>query len=160
VSGADHVVLTAGPWVAGLVPDLALPLRIERERPMWWDPAADPAASGADRLPIWVVEEAGTAYYGIAHDPALGLKRSIHHWNEFVDPDTVDRTVDPADVARVHEFLRRRMPAADGPLRHAEVCLYANTPDEIFVIDRHPAAPGVAFASACSGTGFKFAPVI
>jgi sarcosine oxidase len=28
------------------------------------------------------------------------------------------------------------------------------------VIDRHPAAPGIAFASACSGHGFKFAPVI
>ena len=28
------------------------------------------------------------------------------------------------------------------------------------MIDRHPAAPGVAFASACSGHGFKFAPVI
>jgi sarcosine oxidase len=160
VVGAAHLVLTAGPWVADLVPDLALPLRIERERPMWWDPPVDPTASGADRLPVWVVEEAGTAYYGIRQDEDLGLKVSIHHWDEFVDPDTVDRAVDPADVARVRDFLRRRMPAADGPLRHAEVCLYANTPDEIFVVDRHPAAPGVAFASACSGTGFKFAPVI
>ena len=51
------------------------------------------------------------------------------------------------------------MPAADGPLADAKVCLYTNTPDETFVIDRHPAAPGVAFASACSGHGFKFAPV-
>jgi sarcosine oxidase len=40
------------------------------------------------------------------------------------------------------------------------VCLYTNTPDEVFVIDRHPAASGVAFASACSGTGYKFAPVV
>jgi sarcosine oxidase len=160
VVGADHLVLTAGPWVGDFVPDLALPLRVERERPMWWDPPVDPAASGADRLPVWVVEEAGTEWYGIPHDPELGLKVSIHHWAEFVDPETVDRTVDPADVERVRNFLRRRMPAANGPLRHAEVCLYTNTPDEIFVIDRHPAASGVAFASACSGTGFKFAPVI
>jgi glycine/D-amino acid oxidase-like deaminating enzyme len=52
------------------------------------------------------------------------------------------------------------MPAANGPLIHAEVCLYTNTPDETFIIDRHPVAAGVAFASACSGHGFKFAPVI
>jgi glycine/D-amino acid oxidase-like deaminating enzyme len=52
------------------------------------------------------------------------------------------------------------MPTANGPLVHAEVCLYANAPDQTFVIDRHPAAPGVAFASACSGHGYKFAPVI
>jgi len=52
------------------------------------------------------------------------------------------------------------MPAANGPLANARVCLYTNTPDEQFVIDRHPAARGVAFASACSGHGYKFAPVI
>ena len=115
---------------------------------------------GGDRLPVWVVEDERTAYYGIRHDRELGLKVSIHHWDEFVDPDEVDRTVADADVERVRRFIRQRMPAADGPLRHAEVCLYTNTADETFVIDRHPAAPGVAFASACSGTGFKFAPVV
>jgi sarcosine oxidase len=52
------------------------------------------------------------------------------------------------------------MPALDGPVRSSTVCLYTNTPDDEFVIDRHPAAPGVAFASACSGHGFKFAPVV
>jgi sarcosine oxidase len=40
------------------------------------------------------------------------------------------------------------------------VCLYTNTPDDTFVIDRHAAAPGVAYASACSGYGFKFGPLI
>jgi sarcosine oxidase len=40
------------------------------------------------------------------------------------------------------------------------VCLYTNTPDFNFVIDVHPSVPGVAFASACSGHGFKFAPVV
>jgi sarcosine oxidase len=52
------------------------------------------------------------------------------------------------------------MPAANGKLIAAKVCLYTNTPDETFIIDRHPAAPGVAYASACSGHGFKFAPVV
>jgi sarcosine oxidase len=52
------------------------------------------------------------------------------------------------------------MPAADGPLRTSTVCLYTNTPDFHFVIDVHPTIPGVAFASACSGHGFKFAPVV
>ena len=172
VVGGECLVLAAGPWLGGLVGDVALPLRIERERPMWFDLVADggggagpdgsvaPDALGADQLPVWVVEDGGTAYYGIRRDPDHGLKVSIHHWGEFVDPVAVDRTVAAADVERVRGFLRRRMPAADGPLRHAEVCLYTNTPDEIFVIDRHPAAPGVAFASACSGTGFKFAPLI
>ena len=160
VVGGDRVVLTTGPWIGELVPDLRLPLTVEREVPMWFRPTVDPALVGADRMPIWVLRDAGTMFYGIPHDPELGLKVSIHHWGTFVDPDTVERDVGDEDVARVRAFLRVRMPAADGPLANAKVCLYTNTPDETFVIDRHPAAPGVAFASACSGHGFKFAPII
>jgi sarcosine oxidase len=160
VIGADHLVLTTGPWIADFVPDLRLPLAIEREVPMWFRPTVDPSTVGADRLPIWVLLESDTMYYGIPNDPELGLKISIHHWGTFAEPESVDRSVPESDVERVRQFIRRRMPAAEGPLVHAEVCLYTNTPDESFIIDRHPAAPGIAFASACSGHGFKFAPVI
>jgi sarcosine oxidase len=160
VAGADHLVLTTGPWIAEFVADLCLPLVIEREVPMWFRPTVDPSTVGADRLPIWVLRESDTMYYGIPNDPELGLKISIHHWGTFVEPDAVDRSVPESDIERVRQFIRRRMPAADGPLVHAEVCLYTNAPDEAFILDRHPAAPGIAFASACSGHGFKFAPVI
>ena len=50
--------------------------------------------------------------------------------------------------------------SADGPLATSRVCLYTNTPDEEFVVDRHPTVDGVAIASACSGHGFKFAPIV
>ncbi len=160
VVGAEHLVLAAGPWVGELVPDLRLPLRVERECPCWFTPTVDPASVGADRLPVWVMEDGGTTFYGLPHDPELGLKVSIHHWGTFVAPDAVDRVVGPADVERIRTFMRTRMPTADGPLANAAVCLYTNTPDEAFIIARHPAAPGVAFASACSGHGFKFAPLV
>ena len=52
------------------------------------------------------------------------------------------------------------MPDANGRLRDARVCLYTNTPDEHFVLDRHPAWPRVIVASPCSGHGFKFATAI
>jgi sarcosine oxidase len=160
VAGAAHLVITTGPWIGEHVPDLRLPLTVEREVPMWFRPTIDPALVGADRMPIWVLREETTTFYGIPYDPELGLKVSIHHWGTFVDPDTVDREVGEADVDRVRAFLRRRMPAANGELVDARVCLYTNTPDETFVIDLHPAGPGVTYASACSGHGFKFAPVI
>jgi sarcosine oxidase len=37
--------------------------------------------------------------------------------------------------------------------------MYTNSPDGHFIIDRLPDAP-VAYASACSGHGFKFASVV
>jgi sarcosine oxidase len=160
VVGADHLVLTAGPWLSSLVADLRLPLQVERECPCWFTTTVDPASVGADRLPIWVLVEGGTAYYGIRQDPEIGLKVSIHHWGTFGDPDEIDRVVGAREVERIRAWTRIRMPEANGPLANARVCLYTNTPDDQFVIDRHPVAPGVAFASACSGHGFKFAPVV
>ena len=60
------------------MPDLRLPLVIEREVPMWFRPTVDPSTVGADRLPIWVLRESDTMYYGIPNDPDSGSRsRSI-----------------------------------------------------------------------------------
>jgi sarcosine oxidase len=159
-AGAAHLVVAAGAWSGSLLADLELPLQVERESVCWFTPTADVGAIGADRMPMWIVAAADRAYYGFRHDPELGLKVSIHHWGVYVDPDAVDRVVDPVDAERIRTFMARQMPAANGPLAGTKVCLYTNTPDEAFVIDRHPAAPGFALASACSGHGFKYAPLV
>ena len=161
VYGADFLVIAAGAWTGSFVPDLALPLEVERMPVLWFEPTVPVADVSAGRLPIWILDTAvdGT-FYGFPYDDEAGLKVSRHHSGDAVDPDTVDRGERPADVERVRAFSRSFFPGADGPLRESMVCLYTNTPDLAFVIDVHPAVPGVAFASACSGHGFKFAPVI
>src|SRR4051812_13371886 len=159
--GAAHLVIAAGPWTQTFVPDLALPIAVEREPVAWFDPVVPPASVAVGRLPVWLIGTPEDGYfYGFPYDDTLGLKVSHHHWGTFTEAETIDRVFRPADEARVRAFLGRRMPGADGPLRTSTVCMYANTPDLAFVIDRHPAAAGVAFASACSGHGFKFAPLV
>ena len=39
-------------------------------------------------------------------------------------------------------------------------CIFTNTPDEHFILDRHPKFPEVLIASPCSGHGFKFSSVV
>jgi len=68
--------------------------------------------------------------------------------------------VSESEVTSMRELVERFVPAANGALRSAEVCLYTNTPDEHFLIDRHPEAPQVLIASPCSGHGFKFSSAI
>jgi sarcosine oxidase len=161
VAGSAHLVLASGPWVADHVPDLRLPLAVERQPVCWFTPVVPVDEVSAGRLPIWLMDTPdGGTFYGFPFDPELGLKVSHHHSGEIVAAETVDREVRPADGERIRTFIRARMPAAAGPLSHATVCLYTNTPDDEFVIDRHPAVQGVAFASACSGHGFKFAPIV
>jgi sarcosine oxidase len=155
------LVIAAGAWTGRFVPDLALPLEVERLPVLWFEPTIDTVDLLSGRLPVWLIDtpDDGT-FYGFPYDPAVGLKVSRHHSGEPCDPDSVDRSLHPADVERVRTFSRRNMPAADGPLLTSTVCLYTNTPDFNFVIDVHPTVPGVAFASACSGHGFKFAPIV
>ena len=128
----------------------------------WFQPAArvPPRSSlGLEGIPMWLWGTDSGLFYGFPWDADRGLKIALHHGGATVDPDasTGGRAADEA-VARA--FVRRMMPAMDGPVSGLTVCLYTNAPDDEFVIDRHPAAPGVAFASACSGHGFKFAPIV
>jgi glycine/D-amino acid oxidase-like deaminating enzyme len=55
--------------------------------------------------------------------------------------------------------VQRHLPAA-GALREHLTCLYTMTPDRRFAVGPLPSTPQVIVASACSGHGFKFAPVI
>jgi glycine/D-amino acid oxidase-like deaminating enzyme len=52
------------------------------------------------------------------------------------------------------------LPRAAAKLIDAKVCMYALTPDEHFVVDRHPEHDGLVLCGGFSGHGFKFAPVI
>ncbi len=162
--GAGHLVIAGGAWMPELVPDLRLPLRIERVPLLWVEPRIPAAEVAVGRLPVWIIEtDVDGSFYGFPYDPDAGLKVARHHSGEVVASDeleALDRGLTPGDEARVRAFLRTRMPGANGPLRGASVCLYTDTPDEDFVLDTYPGAPGVAVASACSGHGFKFSPVV
>jgi glycine/D-amino acid oxidase-like deaminating enzyme len=52
------------------------------------------------------------------------------------------------------------MPTANGDILAVKTCLYTNSPDENFIIDKHPLSKNVIFACGFSGHGFKFASVV
>jgi sarcosine oxidase len=156
---ADCVIVSAGPWLPELVPELAGAFSVARQPLLWLDPR-QPELFAPERFPIFVWEwEPGWAFYGFP-DVGDGFKAAIHHHGERTTPDSADRELRPADEAAIRELVRRYVPAADGELREAAVCLYTNTPDEHFVIDYLPGDERVIVASPCSGHGFKFAPAI
>jgi len=72
----------------------------------------------------------------------------------------VDRGVHGVDIEILHAFARRYFPEGAGAALQASVCLFTNTPDEHFIIDRLPDSERVYVVSACSGHGFKFASVV
>jgi sarcosine oxidase len=157
---AAHLIISAGSWIESLVPDLKLPFTIERQVQFWFEPANSPALFYPERCPIhlWQFDEQ-RFFYGFP-DVGCGVKVACHHDGEVTMPDRVNRQIAPGELASMRAIVRRFLPLADGPLRSTTVCLYTNTPDQHFWIDRHPQYPQVLLASPCSGHGFKFSSVI
>jgi sarcosine oxidase len=156
---ADRIVVSAGAWLPELLPSLAGAFTPARQPLLWLEPR-EPELFGPDRFPIFVWEwQPGWAFYGFP-DVGDGFKAAVHHHGEATTPDTVDRELRAEDEETIRELVRRFLPAADGALREAAVCLYTNTPDEHFVIDTLLEDERVIVASPCSGHGFKFAPAI
>ncbi len=156
---AGQLVLACGAWMPGFLDGAELPLAVERVVQAWFEPVS-PEALVPERCPVTIWEYApGRFYYAF---PLLdgAVKAALHHQGTPADPERVRSEPEPAELERIREPLRRHMPDADGPLREARVCLYTNTPDEHFVIDRHPAHNQVLIVSACSGHGFKFSSAI
>jgi sarcosine oxidase len=154
---AKRLVLTAGAWMSRLLPDLAPHLWVERNVLFWFEPVSRREAFA--NLPVYIVHEPERMFYGFPLDADHGVKVAGLHFGDRVNPDTVERGVSAGDEERVRVWLAKRMPLANGERQLAKVCLYTNSPDSHFVIDRVHDAP-VVFASACSGHGFKFASAI
>ena len=160
VHRADRLVLALGAWMPRLLRDLALPLAVERNVLYWFKPGRATALFDRDRFPIWLCEYApGRVWYGFP-DAGHGVKVALHHQGTAADPDGLLRDVGPEEIAYIRALLRTFMPDADGPLVETAVCMYTNTPDEHFIIDRHPVHAQAIVASPCSGHGFKFSSAI
>lgn len=170
VHHAQQIVVTAGAWAASLCPGLALPFRIERQVLHWFEPVPRSTHSNATaesrpdwspaRCPVHLWQCDGNEFFYGFPDTGEGVKVARHHGGAETTADTVDRTVSSAEVEGMRSLLRRFLPGANGPLRESAVCVYTNTPDGHFWIDRHPQHPQVLVASPCSGHGFKFASVM
>ena len=146
---ADVVVVAAGGWVTKLVAPLGIdvPARPTRETVAYFD-FDEPRVTT-------LVEWGDPSIYALPSGPGV-LKAGEHQAGATTDPDE-EGHVDEESVRRLGEWVARRFPAANPRPRYAETCIYTNTPGDRFVLERHG---DVVIGSACSGHGFKFAPLI
>jgi len=153
---ADCVVIASGAWLPELVPAVRPDVRVVPQTIAYFRLGV-PAAS----LPGWIHfggARSGVTY-GLAEIGREALKAAHHdtHGPE-ANPDEMPPSPSgsPDAVRRILEQILA-VPVLD--LLGIERCLYTMTPTEDFVIDHWPGDRRIAFASACSGHGFKFAPL-
>jgi sarcosine oxidase len=154
----DVIIIAAGSWVvemAGELIDLP-PLAVTEEQLPHYKPKIgtldDPVTTWpnvAHRL------DDGRDFWSIA-TPGLGVKVSFHRNGPIVDPNARVGRADQI-IDSISAYVARWMPALDPYPVDVGTCLYTNAPGNEFLLGKRSA---VVVVSACSGHGFKFAPVI
>jgi glycine/D-amino acid oxidase-like deaminating enzyme len=161
---APVVVIAAGGWLAPLIGNLvALPaLTVTQEQVLHLPPRVPPVAPGDDPWPTFIYEDAETCFYGLlgGRDGVVpgAVKIGEHHAGRVTTAASRDFTLDPGKRARILDFAGRYLPGLDNSKVASEsTCLYTTTGNQDFILDRQ--GPFV-IASACSGHGAKFAPLL
>ncbi|MER5877412.1 N-methyl-L-tryptophan oxidase [Streptomyces sp. NPDC001910] len=162
---AGQLVICPGAWAPGLLTDLGVPFRIERQIMYWFQPRGGTAPFVPERHPIYIWEDAaGVQVYGFPaiDGPDLGAKVAFFRKGGVeCTPEDIDRTVHEDEIRAMADQMARCIPDLPGTFLKASTCMYSNTPDEHFVMARHPAHPeSVTVACGFSGHGFKFVPVV
>lgn len=162
---ADQIIFCGGAWSAQLLCDLGLPLVVTRQVLGWvWPKKPEQFAIGT--LPVWAINNPdGSIHYGFPMLPGgshgrPGFKIAHHFQGTPTTPQTIQRIPHPDDESDFRHVLERFIPDANGPLLSMAVCMYTNSPDSHFIIDRHPHHGRAIIACGFSGHGFKFASVM
>ena len=166
-----QLVLSAGAWLSSLLAGAydssksesaipTLPLTVERQVLLWFEPLSHAEQFQPENCPIHIWEYAPRRFFYGFPDLGDGIKVAVHHEGLSTDPERINRDVNEEEIQTMRLLLRRFMPAAEGALKSAVVCMYTNTPDENFILDYLPGHPRILVASPCSGHGFKFSSVI
>jgi glycine/D-amino acid oxidase-like deaminating enzyme len=155
----DETIVAAGVWTAaltglqwGMWPTAHPVFHLRPERPELF---------AEERFPVFMADIAHTGWYGFPLHPREGVVKVARHGAGRPVEAGDARQVTAEDEAALREFLAAALPdLAEAPIVARRSCLYCDTADGHFWIDRDPGREGLTVASGGSGHGFKFAPVL
>jgi sarcosine oxidase len=153
---ADVVVAACGSYA----PELLSPLRIDVPLIPTQEVIAyfEPRGGGGLPAGVPVINDLGAEQrYGLPTRSLGFYKFAEHGTGPRIDPRDRDPSPDPANIERLARAAETYLPGFDPEPAGVETCVYENTPDRDFVIDRRGR---VVVGAGFSGHGFKFAPLI
>jgi monomeric sarcosine oxidase len=157
---AAKLIVAAGPWAPSMLRELSIQFTIRRKS-LFWFAADSPQYNAAAGFPVYLVELPAGVFYGFPSVDGRSVKVAEHSGGTIVaDPATVNREIDAGEKRRIEQFLSAHLPQVSRIVTGHSVCLYTMSPDEHFIVDRHPQNANVVFAAGLSGHGFKFTPVL
>lgn len=155
---AGAVVVCAGPWLGSLLPTFAPALRVERQQVLYLR-TLDPKAFEPGVFPVFIHRTTGVYGFPLFEAPT-SIKVSNHTGARAIRLEERSFELDEASARDTVERVRRFVPGLASTWRDYQTCLYTKTPDEDFILGRHPSLPNVVVGGGFSGHGFKFGPVL
>jgi sarcosine oxidase len=157
---AERLVLTAGAWSQDVARLPAGLVRGVRQALAWFQPTR-PELFAPDRFPVFNLALEGEHFYGFPAFGIPGFKLGRYdHFGEGGDPDAISREPTLDDEAPLRAFAKRYFPDGVGPTVTLKTCLFEPSPDEHFLLDRHPDSAHAVVGAGFSGHGFKFCSVV
>ncbi len=151
---ARAAVVCAGPWTTELLAGsgIAVPSTATMEQVGYLPTAGAPDPA----LPIFICHGPPEAY-GLPVPGAELYKIGFHHSGPVTEPGAQEQGPDSDLTERLTGLARRYLPGLAADLARTERCVYDNSPDEDFIVDR---VGRIVIGSGTSGHGFKFGPLL
>jgi sarcosine oxidase len=157
---ADRLILTAGAWSQD-VSRLPAGLVVAQRQVLAWLHPLQPDLFAPARFPVFNVALEEGHLYGFPIFGVPGFKLGYYdHDGQKAHPDRISRETTLADEMPLRRFAERYFPDGAGPTLTLKACLFELSPDEHFIIDRHPETERALVAAGFSGHGFKFCSVV
>jgi sarcosine oxidase len=163
----NKLVITAGAWTGKIFSGLSHRINITRQLLIWMRPD-DPDRYLPEKFPCWMIaaHDISGVLYGFPYLTSKkfggpeGLKAAIHFPGQVSDPDNVNRSITETEKEKLFAIIQNYLPGMKEIIA-AKTCLYANSPDENFIIDHLPGYDNdVVIACGFSGHAFKFVSVV
>lgn len=159
---ADKIIIAAGAWTSRLLPDLAPLLKVYRQVLYWF--SIEKNYHQFVDMPIFIWEFGKTPddfIYGFPaiNGPSGGVKVATEEYEKEVSPNIGKAPASQKETSSIHSnYIEDNIPSLSQNIVRSASCLYTNTKDGQFLIDK--ISDDIWFISACSGHGFKHSPAI
>ncbi|CAK8695646.1 unnamed protein product [Clavelina lepadiformis] len=166
---AKSVVLACGPWINDVLKPLGLqiPVMPTKAAIVYWKVKTQDVYS-ASKFPVTSVTGSKHCFYSTPEMEYKDLVKVAYYGGiALTSPDDASKPLTPGQRAVEKEimdnmktFVSRHYPDLFPEPHSIVTCFFSMTPDEDFILDKHPKYSNIIIGAGFSGHGFKMAPVI
>lgn len=161
---AKKLIITGGKMVNEILQhiDMEVPIEVLRKTFSWFD--GEKELYKPDIFPSWTyVDNDGKIYYGFPNIESEGIKVGRHDGGRVINPHELMEPFgyfnDDQELG-VTNFVQNNFSESTLNSKSGDVCTYAVTPDQDFIIDYVNDDKNIILACGFSGHAFKFSSAI